>query len=65
MKSKRFRNKLTNEIWRTAERRANVVDQRTEGGAIAICVTRDGFNYYVFDYLSVSDFDRTWEDIDE
>ena len=65
MTNKRFKNKLTNEIWYTAERRVNVVDQTIGGRPIVICVTRDGLNYYLFDYLSVSDFDRTWEDIDE
>ena len=65
MKNKRFKNKLTNEIWHTVDRGMKVVDQTDGGKPIVICVTRDGLNCYLFDYATVSDFDRTWEDIDE
>lgn len=65
MKNKRFKNKLTKEIWHTVDRGMKVVDQTDGGKPIIICVTRDGVNCYLFDYATVSDFDRTWEDIDE
>ena len=65
MTNRKFRNKLTNEIWCTADYGINVVDQTHGGCPIVVCLTHDGLNCYLFDYATVSDFDRTWEDMNE